>query len=266
MKRHKGSKKIKLPPFVKDARDAIIGKFTGAIVFFIFALLIILLARSFVYSSDYFKLRTIDLRDAVLDQKTASYIGAQLLNIYKGRNVFTLSLRPIADSLRRAYPDSKDVVLKIAMPDKLVVGMKFRKPVALVRNIKYYAVDDEGFILPTFDVSTLKNLPVIEGADIRYNELRGKKSVSKNLKLALELLRQVKNSRVFSEHGLTTINAASPESLSFYIKEGVEVIIGPDNFSDKLETLEKTLKDPRLAMDKIKYIDLRFSEVTIGPR
>ena len=42
--------------------------------------------------------------------------------------------------------------------------------------------------------------------------------------------------------------------------------IGCEDFKDRLETLRRTLKDPRLALDRVEYIDLRFGDAVIGPK
>lgn len=81
----------------------------------------------------------------------------------------------------------------------------------------------------------------------------------------MDLLRELKKAKFLKNYGANRIDAGDLENLSFYLASGVEVRIGPENFKDRLETLSRTLKDPRLVMDKIKYIDLRFKDVVIGP-
>jgi len=236
--------------------------FVAAILLFV----VFLLAKAFLYRSDYFRLRAVETRNSFLDQRTIFSINNQLLTTYKNRNVFSINLKNIAESLKRSYPDAKEVAVRVVLPDRLAVDLKFRRPVAMVRNGKYYAIDEEGFVLPSVDVTPLKDLPVIEGVDIRYEEKRGKKSSSVNLRLALELLKNIKEARFLAGYGVRGINASDAENLSFYLKSGVEIKIGPENFKERLDILGKTLKDPRILIDKIKYIDLRFKDVIIGPK
>ena len=260
-------KKIKFAHLFEDAKDLILQRVTGAIVIIIFIISAFLLIKAFLRRSDYFKVRNIDLRSVFLDQRSLAFTHHQLWSLYKGKNIFTVNLKSAAASLQDTDPDAKDVVVRIAPPDKLVVDMKFRKPVAIVRSTKDYPVDEDGFVLSSIAAGQyLKDLPVIEGVYIKYEERRGKKSVSKNLKLALELLSEIKKSNIIERYGVSAIDAKDLRNISLYLKNGLEIRMGSENFKERLETLKSTLKDPRLAVDKIKYIDLRFENVVIGPK
>ena len=221
----------------------------------------------FVDRSDYFKLRSVETRSTFLDQRTLGLMNSQLLNLYKGFNIFRINLKNISDSIQRVYPDAKDISVRIALPDKLLISMKFRRPVAIVRDGKSYPVDEEGFVLPSMDASALGiSLPIIEGISIKYDERRGKKTSSRNLQAALELVKEARRHRFMSEYGLDTVDASDQKEMSFFLKNGVCVRIGSEDLSERLNALERTLKDPRLLVDRIKYIDVRFKDVTIGPK
>ncbi len=267
MGRQKGFKKIKLPAAIEGLKEAIIKKAASIVVLFIFLIVLFLLGRAYLYRSDYFRLRAVETKDAFLDHKSILMINSQLLNLYKGRNIFTINLNYIASGLWRTYPDAKDITVSIALPDKLVVSMKLRRPVALIKGTKLYPIDEEGFVLPSVDPSSLSGLPVIGGVSIGYGERRGQtRSASRNLRLALELLRVVKESRFAMEHIVTGVNAQDARNLLLFLKDGPEVRIGCEEFKERLETLRRTLKDPRLALDRVEYIDLRFGDAVIGPK
>lgn len=266
MARQKKFKNIKLPISVKEMKDVFVKRLINIIVIAIFLGVLFLLGKAYLYRSDYFRLRSVETREAFLDHRSILLINNQILNQHKGRNVFTINLKYIASSLWRSYPDAKDIVVKIALPDKIIVNMKFRKPVALVKGEKLYPIDEEGFVLPSVDPAALTDLPFIEGVSIRYDERRGKKSSSRNLKLALDLLRDIKESRFAMEHSVGSINAQDARNLFFYLKNGTEVRVGCEDFKERLETLRRTLKDPRLVLDRVEYIDLRFGDAVIGPK
>lgn len=266
MARQRKLKKIKLPASAKDLKEVMMRRMVNIAVVVIFAAALFFLVKAFIYRSDYFRLRAVETKEAFLDHKSILMINNKLLDLYKGRNVFTLNLKYIAGSLWRSYPDAKDIIVKIALPDKLVISMKFRKPVALVKGGKLYPIDEEGFVLPSVNPSMLTDLPVIEGVGIRYDERRGRKSSSMNLRLALELLRDIKESRFGMEYGVRSVNAQDMKNLAFYLKGGTEIRIGCEDFRDRLETLRRTLKEPRLAIDRVEYIDLRFGDAVIGPK
>lgn len=263
MGRQGRQKKIKLPDFFEDAKEAISRKVAVAVITIIFILAAFLLIKAFLFRSDYFRLRTVETRAAFLDRTAASSISNQILGLYKAQNVFRIPLRFIRQSIKTSYADVKDATVRIAPPDRLVVDIKLRKPIALAHNIRYYPIDEEGFVLPAVTASDMmKDLPVIDGIDLKF----GRKNSSRNLKLAMDLLREIRQSRPISGYGVVSVNASDPRSMSFYLKSGLEVRIGSENFRERLEVLARTLKDPRLIIDRIKYIDVRFEDVAIGPK
>ncbi len=266
MARQKKIKNIKFPAAIKDMKEAFVKRLINLIVIIIFLAVSFLLAKAYLYSSDYFRLRSVETKEAFLDHRSILMINSTILNQYKGKNVFTINLKYIAAGLWRAYPDAKDIVAKIVLPDKIIVNMKFRKPVALVKGEKLYPIDEEGFVLPSVDPAALSNLPLIDGVSIKYDERRGKKSSSRNLQLALELLRDIKESRFAMEHAVGSINAQDGRNLVFYLRSGTEIRVGYEDFMERLETLRRTLKDPRLVLDRVEYIDLRFGDAVIGPK
>ena len=258
MKRQKRLKKIKLPSVFGDFKDFMLKKAATVVIIAIFILVAFLLAKAFLYRSDYFKIRIVETKGALLDQKTMIGINNQLLNLYKGRNIFNVDLRSISKSLQASYPDAKEVIVMSSLPDRLVVSVKFRRAVALVRNSKSsYAIDEDGVALPGADVNTMKDLPVIEGI---------KRFDTSNLRLALDLLKEIKKARFMAGYGLEKIDAGDARNLSFYLKNGIEIRIGSENFKERLDLLGNTLRDPRLVMEMIKYIDVRFKDVAIGPK
>jgi hypothetical protein len=56
-------------------------------------------------------------------------------------------------------------------------------------------------------------------------------------------------------------------SMSFSLGAGGPmVIIGYENLKERLDALHDTLRDPRLVLDSISYIDVRFKDIAISPR
>jgi len=266
MARRKGFKKIGMPPVIGEFKEAIARKALTIGIVIIFLAVALVLAKAFIYRSDYFRLKQVEIKDTFLDQRGMQTIYNYVSNSYKGKNVFSVNLKAIDRYLQASFPDAKSIIVRLALPDKIVVKMKFRKPVALVRSGRLYAVDEDGFVLPTANSDMTRELTVIEGVGIRHDEKRGKQSSSANLKLALELLKEMRAARFLADYGVESINAKEPQDLSFLLKNGIEVRIGGDNFRERLAMLGQTIRDPRLVVDKVKYIDVRFKDVVIGPR
>jgi len=68
------------------------------------------------------------------------------------------------------------------------------------------------------------------------------------------------------DHEIHMIDVSDGRNISFYIEGGIEIKIGGEDFRARLLMLIKTLESVRLDKSQIKYIDLRFGSVIIGPR
>lgn len=263
MARQNRQKKVKLPDFLETAKEAVAGRVSAAFVILVFIAAVFFLIKAFLYSSDYFRIRVVETRAAFLDQRAASTMNNQVLSLYKGQNIFKVPLGFIAKSVKSSYADVKEISARIALPDRIVLDVKLRKPIAIVRSSRLYPIDEDGVVLPPLGpLGASAGLPMIDGIDLHY----GRKGSPRNLRLAIQLLKEIKQSRFMSGYGLTSINAADSRNMSFFINNGLEVKIGSEDFRNRLDALSKTLKDPRLIIDRVKYIDVRFEDVAIGPR
>jgi cell division septal protein FtsQ len=264
MGRLKKIKKFKTFEINDKTKDVIISKTMTILVVLIFLIFASMLIKAFLQKSDYFKLRAVDVKASFLDPRAASSISNRIFNAYKSKNIFDINLKYIAQSIQNSYGDVRDVVAGISLPDRLVITLKLRRPVALIKSGKFYPVDEDGVILPGGSrVEALNDLPVINGLDIRT---LNSGMTGRNLDLTLELLGEIRRSRALSVFGVSSISVYDPRNMSFCLKNGVEVRIGQENFRERLNLLSKALKDPRLVMDNVRYIDVRFRDIVVGPK
>ncbi|MFH1189334.1 MAG: cell division protein FtsQ/DivIB [Candidatus Omnitrophota bacterium] len=245
-------------------KDFIVSKATTVLVVFVFLIFAAILLKAFLHESDYFKLRSVDVKASFLDARASSSISSRILSAYKMNSIFSVPLARIAQYIQSSYGDVRDVSVRISLPDKLVVNLKLRRPVALVKSGKFYPVDEDGVVLPAGSrVDALNDIPVINGIDIRTVNSR---YASRSLKLALGLLEEIRHTRSLSSLGVAAINVYDPRNMSFSLKNGVEIRVGDEKFRERLDLLSKALRDPRLVMDNIAYIDVRFKDIIIGPK
>ncbi|MFA5085598.1 MAG: cell division protein FtsQ/DivIB, partial [Candidatus Omnitrophota bacterium] len=194
-------------------------------------------------------------------------IRNEILANYKDKNIFKIDIKAIAAALEPRYPDAKDIIVKRSLPDKLSISLNFRKPVAILSNGRNFPVDMEGVILVNRDISSMGDLPVIKGVDAKYAGRFRKRCGSSNLKAALELVDIIKRTRFLDKYRIKTLDAGDIRSMSFTLGEdGPIVIIGYENLKDRLDALHDTLRDPRLMLDSISYIDVRFKDIAIRPK
>jgi len=268
MGRQRRPKGLKLPPLPDGIGEAALKKALNIAVVFIFLAAVFFLAKAFIQRSDYFDLRAVDVRGMNNAGPTVS-VTSETMRAYKGRNIFNIDLKAIGRTLQYRYPDAREVLVLRTLPDTLTIIFNFRKPVAVIISTdgRRYPVDGRSFLVLNLDEKQLKGLPAITGVSVRYGDAAARRSDSKNLKYALELLAEIQKTRFMSKYVLSRIDAVDPRAMAFYLEDGLEVRIGNEHFRERLGILRKTLRDPRIVRDRIKYVDLRFDEdVVIGPK
>lgn len=265
--RRRKSKKDKSGPLFAGLQESLFQKVASLVVIFVFILLIIALSRAFLYKSDYFRLRVIEARSFAGDSGAIPSINYdQLLNSCRGHNIFKINLPSVVKFFRDVYPDAKEIIANIVLPDKIVVNLRCRWPQAILKADKNYVIDEDGYALSGLYGIPAERLIVIEGTNIQYTDKIGRKFTSRNLSIALDLLKQVRRSKFLVKYGVAKLDAQDSKNLSFFLANGLEIKIGCDNIAERLKILEKTLRDPRLVLDKINYIDVRFEDAVVGPK
>lgn len=258
MAKQKKLKKIQMPKIKKM-------QWFGMIILIIFIISAWILVTKFLENSNYFRLRSVEARGAA--DISLAVIKNEILENHKDKNIFKIDIKAIAGNLEPRYPDAKDIIVKRMLPDKLFVDLSFRKPVALLNNGRNFPVDRDGVILVNRDLLSVGDLPVIKGVDPKYAGRFRKRCESRNLKAALELIDIIKNTRFLDKYHIRMLDASDMRSLSFILGEGGPIIIiGYENLKERLEALHDTLRDPRLVLDSISYIDVRFKDIAISPK
>lgn len=221
--------------------------------------------------SDYFKIQ--DIAIIGNDQAELSYL--------KGRNIFGIDLRKDSAFILESYPEFKRVRLVKVLPNRIFVYFISRKPVALVKLYKYFAVDDEGTLFNLAANPQELALPEVVGLETK---IFGPKSGSKynigELTLALNIIKEANKDRLSQEYKIKKIDVANPASASAYFilsskdtntpegkvkpeSEYLEIKIGQEDIKNKIIILAGLMKQSKNSLFNIKYIDLRFKEPVI---
>lgn len=245
-------------------RGSIVKVVPAAATFLVLASIMVILALSLANLS-YFRLKAIETRggEGLTQFKAAA---EELMRANQGKSIFAVDIRAVAEHIRLRFPDIRETVVRRKFPDRLSISVVLRRPVALLGSDAYYPVDAEGVILPFANASYWQRLPVIAGVAVRQEDKVGKRCASKALAIALDLIAQMEATKVSSDYAVTTIDVSDPKNVTFTLEDGVEVRIGNERFRQRLETLSETLKNPKLVLSRIKYIDLRFKDIYIGPK
>ncbi|MBI4335865.1 MAG: FtsQ-type POTRA domain-containing protein [Candidatus Omnitrophica bacterium] len=223
--------------------------------------------NSFVAASPYFKIEKVEIvliGRVPLSRETAR----SLFTIHKGRSIFDVDLKDTKDYILSHYPEVRTLVINKVFPDKLVLTLRPRRPVAQISLVSGFClVDGEGIVLPGMRNFASEGLPTLIGVDsAAVLSKTGRRDGHAALKKALRLLEVIYQTRFSDDHEVNIIDVSDQRNLSLFIEGGIEIKIGAEDFRNRLATLEKTFESGRLDKSQIKYIDLRFGNVIIGPR
>ncbi len=213
--------------------------------------------------SPYFVVRNV----VMVGKDTSSSVNyADLERMMIEKNIFRLNLKNIREYMLNNYQELLGLELKRAFPDSIIATIILRKPVAQLYQKRYYPVDEDCVLLSGVKDYPDEKLPIING--VRFNPSReiGKTTDSKHVKKALLLLKELCDSGILEEHTLVEIDVSSLRNVIFFLEDGLEVKIGREDYTTKLENLREVLADPKLKPRDIRYIDLRFKEPVIGPK
>ena len=177
-------------------------------------------------------------------------------------NLFSFDMERIVQDIQARHPELDDVFIRKQFPHKLLIQVLEREPVAIVAIRDSYLVDRDAFILP-FN-SAYKNLPKIIGIDSRQIELYTQ-SPSLRLKLALNLLKELKKAEVCLAYKVSRVDVRRDLDLSFYLGNKIEVKMGRSNFQGKAALLNGILAKLKEKGTVPKYIDMRFDNPTVLP-
>jgi cell division septal protein FtsQ len=257
-------------------------KRTGVSSFFwpLLGTVVILLAISLIlgyiwkklFSLDYFKIKQIiGTKDCPVD-----------LSYLVGRNILSLDLAREASNIQGYCPDCALVIVARILPNNLYVGLISRRPVALVKLYRSFAVDASGVLFNLSSRVDMPELPVISGLETKiFGPKPGLRYTNDELKAALEIIRIFKRERTLRFFSIQKIDVTNLNSISIFIPVlpaqsdytrpvstvkgpfGFEVKISRNNLSGRIAILSGLVGQEKDNLGNIKYFDLRFSEPAI---
>jgi len=110
------------------------------------------------------------------------------------------------------------------------------------------------------------NLTPIKGISYFFNTPEtGTKLTTKGIKKALLVIELFSNNNLLSNYSIDHVDISDRNNIVFSVN-GVIIKMGTDNFSSKINKLVKILDDPKINIDEISYMDMRFDDPVISPK
>lgn len=227
--------------------------------------------EKFLKSSDYFQIKEVVIKDNAVYN----------LSYLKGKNIFSIDLNKESEYILEKYPDYRNVRLIRVLPNRLFVDFVKRKPVALAKFYKYFAVDENGVFFPLPEQLDGSDLPLISGLEVKIHApVSGRAYNIKELKLALNIIEEIKRNRLLRYCKVKKIDVSNPTYASVIIPLAkkrtdntklsagndfaiLEVRLGEEDIRGKIAILEGLIIQEKLNLVNVKYVDLRFNEAVI---
>ncbi len=210
------------------------------------ALLVLLLvgaAGASVYSwlgrSDIFSVRVVDMNPC--EHVSGDEIAGTLKGV-AGGNIWSLSKEEIGRRLL-SHPYVREVVVRKAFPDKLVLHIEERKPVAMINLDALYYVDEEGTIFKRLTAYDAKDKPILTG--FSRGDLAAKDPVTiRNLKKTIALLRYAESGSL--SRNISEVHFDAQDGYTLVTRDfGLQLKIGLMDFGEAMRRVEEAM--PKLA-------------------
>jgi cell division protein FtsQ len=169
----------------------------------------------------------------------------------------------------RENPFVQTVRVHRKLPDRIVIRIEEKEPVALLKvGDTFYCVDAEGLVLPS-KPGKLYDLPVLSG-DFKGGLDLGAQAGGARVERGLGFLRTILEDRPELVSVISELVLDDNRELTLYLRRrGIPVRLGKEGYPVKIRCLKAVLE--RLAQErtfsKVKYVDMRFNgRIFVGMR
>lgn len=185
-----------------------------------------------------------------------------LSDIRPGANIFDLQLEMIGRKIEE-NPWIASARVERVFPREVVITIRERVPKAVINLGYLYYLDAEGEIFKVLGSEDSIDFPVVTGID-RRTLLENPDDCRRQLREAVALLAELAGRRVFALDDVSELNIDPVDGLTLYtFSGGVPVRMGYNNFSSKLDRLERIYPELEPRLPALKYIDLNVADRVI---
>ena len=210
-------------------------------------------------ASDQFRIDTIRVEG---NQRLCEQTLVALSDVQPGMSTFSLDLDLIGRKIAE-NPWVKEARIKRVFPRQVRISVVEREPVAIVNLGYLYYLDANAVVFKVLDGSDSLDFPVITGFDRGRLEL-GRQQDRLELMQVVGLIEDLRQRKLFGLHKVSEVQREAGGGLSIYTMEnGVRIRLGYDNYSEKLDRLERMYALLRPKMRMLDYIDLNVDEKVI---
>lgn len=226
-----------------------------------------------VYHNEVFEIQSVEVEtDGLLAKRHLK----RWSGVEKGDNLLGVELRRVRRDLR-LIPWIRTAAIERALPDKLRIEVKERKPIAQVYAVRHQKgaagfegiilyIDEEGYVFPPRNRwmaddaqrSSSKPRPAITGLDI--SKLRqGRRVKSDDVLAAVRLLTRLKNSPMHDRAAVKHVSVAGEKVLKMTTFNGSKIVFATHRFDRQLVRWYTVHEAARRLDREIGYLNLSVS-------
>jgi cell division protein FtsQ len=151
-------------------------------------------------------------------------------------NLFSVRLKDVVKRLE-SHPWIEQVRVRKVFPDKILIQVDERKPMAIVQLDELYYVDTQGEIFSPVGDRDEYNYPYLTGLSRRALE-KDPEEAKRLIAKALEFLRIVSQEKMHPLGEISEVNMEAVFGIRCFTKaEGVEIRMGWEDYGEKLKRL-----------------------------
>ena len=219
---------------------------------------------AFAVQSDLFILRQVTLENG---RALTPDMAWRFAGLRTGTPVFDIDLAAAERIVRSRNPEFKDVWVRRVLPAEIRIHLVRRAPVAQLQSGLYYLVDSEGMVITPGQAAPFGDLTVILGSKLQASQLKkGARVNRETMNRGIQLLKDIRRFDALHGHRLSAIDISNEDNLILWVNEKIEVRVSSRNLASQMKKISETLANIDLDPARVRYVDLRFDDIVIGPR
>ena len=230
-----------------------------------FGLIGALIGGSYAYAiqSDLFVLKTVTIQNY---KPLSSEQRFRFAGVKEGELILTVDLKTMEQAIQKRHPEYKEVVVHRVLPNEILIDLKKRLPFARLKLSRTFWIDDTGVVVSP-EEGQLEEYPLILGVPKPRQSVHvGSRIRFDALQQAIQLLSDIELQNILRDHALDHLDLSDRRNFVLRIDGGIDVHLGARNWGEKLAKLAEAIDTLEIDREKVRYIDLRFDDIIIGPR
>lgn len=229
---------------------------------------------AFANQSQLFVIRQVNVYDLAAARPVSLQDPFQFAGLRPDLDQTAVNLQDVERHIRRFHPEFQQVKVRRVLPNRIDIFLRRRAAAARVQLDKLYWIDTTGVILAVSNEADARS-PIIVGlSKPKTSPAVGSQVKSSLLDLAVRIAAAIEGQNLLKNHLLTQVDVSDSKNVILKIDEDIEVRLGSSEthmvhkIREKLERLAAYIETKPEDVDpkKIRYIDLRFDDIVIGPR